>query len=311
MQLARAVGLLAIAGALCAQDGATFSADVKVANLLATVRDRDGKVVKDLTKDDFVIEEDGRPQTIRYFTRESDLQLTVGLLVDTSRSMQAVFATERVATVRFLDQVLREDRDLAFVMHFDIRVGVLQDFTSSKEKLAAALAKLKIPKIPSTLLYDAIAKASTDLMKQRSGRKAFILLSDGMDVRSHTSIGTAIEYAQRADTIIYTILFSHRMGRPGRGGGAGSNNRPARNRQQQKGPRVMERLARETGGGYFAVSEENPIDKIYAQIEEDLRNQYSIGYTPETTGDKKFRKITLTTKRQDLVVRTRAGYYPK
>jgi|HubBroStandDraft_6_1064221.scaffolds.fasta_scaffold55441_2 VWFA-related protein len=307
MQLARAVGLLAIAGALCAQDGATFSADVKVANLLATVRDRDGKVVKDLTKDDFVIEEDSRPQTIRYFTRESDLPLTVGLLVDTSRSMQTVFEPERVATVKFLDQVLREDRDLAFVMHFDIGVGVLQGFTSSKEKLAAALAKLKIPKIPSTLLYDAIAKASTDLMKAQGGRKAFILLSDGMDVRSHSSIGAAIEYAQRADTIIYSVLFSHRRIRLGRGAGA----RAARN-PRQKGPRVMERLARETGGGYFVVSEENPIGKIYAQIEEDLRNQYSIGYTPDRLdGDKNFRKIALTTKRKDLVVRTREGYYPK
>jgi VWFA-related protein len=306
MRLARAIGFLAIAGALHAQD-VTFSADVKVVNLLATVRDRDGKVVKDLTRDDFLIEEDGRPQEIRYFTQESDLPLTVGLLVDTSRSMQTVFETERVATVKFLDQVLRQDRDLAFVMHFDIGVGVLQGFTSSKEQLAAALAKLKIPKIPSTLLYDAIAKASTDLMKTQSGRKAFILLSDGMDVRSHTSIGTAIEYAQRADTIIYSVLFSHRMGRPARGG-----SKAARNRQQQKGPRVMQRLARETGGGYFAVSDENPIDKIYAQIEEDLRNQYSIGYTPDRPdGDKNFRKITLTTKRQDLVVRTREGYYPK
>jgi VWFA-related protein len=309
MRPTRVIGLLAIAGSLCAQDpAATFSADVKVVSVLATVRDRDGKVVKDLTKDDFVIEEDGRPQTIRYFTRESDLPLTVGLLVDTSRSMQTVFETERVATVKFLDQVLRQDRDLAFVMHFDIGVGVLQGFTSSKEKLAAALTKLKIPKIPSTLLYDAIAKASTDLMKAQSGRKAFILLSDGMDVRSKTSIGTAIEYAQRADTIIYSVLFSHRRIRLGRGGGG----RADQNRQKQKGPRVMERLARETGGGYFAVSEDNPIDKIYAQIEEDLRNQYSIGYTPDRTdGDKNFRKITLTTHRKDLVVRTREGYYPK
>ncbi len=302
MRLTRAIGLLAIAGALCAQD-ATFSADVKVVNLLATVRDRDGKVVKDLTKDDFVVKEDGRPQAIRYFTRESDLPLTVGLLVDTSCSMQTVFEPERVATGKFLDQVLREDRDLAFVMHFDSKVGVLQGFTSSKEKLAAALAKLKLPRICATRLYDAIRQASSDLMKQQNGRKAFILLSDGMDVRSKTSIGTAIEYAQRADTLIYSVLFAHRPL---------INIRLGLNRRKMRGPKVMERLARETGGGYFAVSEENPIDKIYARIEEELRNQYSIGYTPNRTdGDKKFRKITLTPKRADLVVRTREGYYPK
>jgi VWFA-related protein len=211
MRLAIGIGLLAMAGTLCAQDS-TFSADVNVVNLLATVRDRDGKVVKGLTRDDFVVTEDGRLQTIRYFTQESDLPLMIGLLVDTSRSMQTVFEPERVASTQFLDQVLREDRDLAFVMHFDIRVGVLQGFTSSKEQLAAALAKLKIPTRASTLLYDAVRQASADLMIKQNGRKAFILLSDGVDVRSKTSIGTAIECAQRADTIIYTILFVHRRG---------------------------------------------------------------------------------------------------
>jgi VWFA-related protein len=302
MRLARGLAFLAMAGALRAQD-ATFSADVKVVSLLATVRDRDGKFVKDLTKDDFVVEEDGRPQTIRYFTRESDLPLTVGLLVDTSCSMRTVFEPERVATGKFLDQVLREDRDLAFVMHFDSKVGVLQGFTSSQEQLRAALAKLKLPRICATRLYDAIRQASSDLMKQQNGRKAFILLSDGMDVRSHTSIGTAIEYAQRADTLIYSILFAHR---PLVTIGLGLNG------QKRRGPKVMERLARETGGGYFAVSEDKSIEQIYAEIEEELRNQYSIGYTPDRPdGDKTFRKITLTAARKDLVVRTRAGYYPK
>jgi VWFA-related protein len=310
MFLARCVGLVTIAGTLAAQD-ATFSADVKVVSLLATVRDRDGNVVKGLTRDDFIVKEDGRRQDIRYFAQESSLPLTIGLLVDTSRSMQTLIKIVRADSGRFFEQVLHDPRDVAFVMHFDYKVGVLQGFTASREQLAGALNKLKIPAIPSTLLYDAVVQASSDLMKAQTGRKAFILLSDGMDVRSQASLTTAIEYAQRADTMIYSILFAHKMNRPGRGRGIniaiGSGGK-----RRLSGPKVMERLARETGGGYFAVAENNPIEKIYAQIEEELRNQYSIGYTPDRSDkDKEFRKITLTTKRKDLIVRTREGYYPK
>src|SRR5215471_17601936 len=120
----------------CYGDGqeVKFSSDVKVVTLLATVRDRSGAIVKDLNKEDFRLEEDGRPQTIRYFSRESGLPLTITLLVDTSRSMQTVFQPERIASNRFLEQVLRPDRDLAAVVHFDVQVEVLQGFTSSREK---------------------------------------------------------------------------------------------------------------------------------------------------------------------------------
>ncbi len=287
-----------------AQD-ATFSADVKVVNVLATVRDRDGAIVKNLSKDDFEIQDNGRRQTIKYFSHESNLPLTIGMLVDTSRSMQTIFDPVRAASGTFFDQVLHNPEDRAFVMHFDWKVGVLQDLTSSREDLAAALEKLKIPKIPSTLLYDGIREGAEKHMKQLNGRKAFIVLSDGMDVRSQSSIATAIEYAQRADTIIYTVNFPHA---------------PAARRLAKKGklpPRfkkageVMQRLARETGGGYFVVSEDNPVEKIFAQIEDELRNQYSIGYTPDRpAADGKYRKLTLSVTPKGLTVRTREGYYP-
>jgi len=285
----------------------TFSSDVNVVSLLATVHDRNGAVVKNLNKEDFRLEEDGRPQTIRYFTRESDLPLTVVLLVDTSRSMQTVFEPERIASNRFLEQVLREDRDAAAVVHFDVQVEMLQGFTSSREKLADALDKLEIPPRPATLLYDAVQQTSEDLMRKQSGRKAFILLSDGMDFKSQTSLGTAIEYAQRADTMIYSILFARRNLIPARRR-RGQALRPA----QIRGPKVMARLAEETGGGYFAVSAKQSIEKIYAQIEDELRNQYSIGYTPDRIEkDGKYRKLKLTTIKKGLIVRTRDGYYPK
>jgi VWFA-related protein len=144
-------------------------------------------------------------------------------------------------------------------------------------------------------------------MRKQPGRKAFILLSDGMDVHSQTSLGTAIEYAQRADTIIYSILFAHHANRP-----LMVKRQLVMMTQQLKGAKVMERLARETGGGYFAVSEQNPIGHIYSQIEDDLRNQYSIGYSsdrPDTNG--KYRKLKLTAVKKGLVVRTRDGYYPQ
>jgi VWFA-related protein len=175
----------------------TFSADVKVVTILATVRDNENRTIKNLTKDDFVLEEDGRPQTIQYFSRESDLPLTIGLLVDTSRSQIHVLEPERKASYVFLDKILRE-KDQAFVAHFDIRVNLLQGMTSSLEDLAKALQELRIPRRGSTLLYDAIKETSEGLMRKQTGRKAFIVLSDGVDVRSEATMGTAIEYAPRA-----------------------------------------------------------------------------------------------------------------
>jgi VWFA-related protein len=165
---------------------------------------------------------------------------------------------------------------------------------------------LKIPLRAGTKLYDAIRQTSDDLMKKQSGRKAIVLRSDGMDVRSRTSLSTAIEAAQRADTIIYAILFDSRPNR-GRGGitiAIGPN--------PNRGPKIMERLARETGGGFFEVSDSLPVDQIYARIEEELRSQYSIGYAPDRADSRgKYRRLKLTTVQKGLVVRTRDGYYPK
>jgi VWFA-related protein len=307
MRLSHCALLLALLTPCAAQDP-KFSSEVKVVALLVTVHDANGAIVKNLTKDDFRLEEDGRPQTIRYFSRESDLPLKIAMLVDTSRSMQTVFEPERAASIRFFDQVLREDRDLAAIVHFDIAVETLQGLTSSREKLAAALALLRIPSRGSTHLYDAVRQTSDDLMRKQTGRKAFILLSDGNDVHSHTTISNAIEAAQRADTIIYSVLFAGSIFRPA--GGIGGI--AVRGALAARGQKTMERLARETGGEYFKVSSNNPIDKIYARIEEDLRNQYSIGYTPvRPDTDGKYRKLKLTTTQKGPVVRTRDGYYPR
>jgi len=304
MRISRRSLLVGTAASLWAQDS-KFSTDVNVVTLLATVHDRDGRVVKNLTREDFVLQDDGTPQTISYFAAESDLPLTIGLLVDTSRSQTDVLEPERQASSVFLDQVLREDMDMAFVVQFNTRVELVQGFTSSRQELAAALNRLRIPGVAATLLYEAVRQISEILMRPQQGRKAFILLSDGVSFRDQTSIGTAIEYAQRADTIIYSILFAEgiKLYRPGFASRAIAH---------QHGKGVMQRLARETGGAYFEVSNNNPIEKVYAEIEDALRNQYSIGYAPQSAAQPgQYHKIKLTTKQPGLMVQTRDGYYSK
>ena len=283
----------------------TFSTGVNLVELLATVRDKTGRFVKDLTKDDFSLQEDGRPQTILHFSQESNQPLKIGLLVDTSRSQTWVLERERKASFTFLDQVLRAD-DSAFVLHFDIHVELLQGFTSSREELTKALDALKIPWRPSTLLFDAVRRASEELMKRQSGRKAFILLSDGGDVRSKASIGTAIEYAQRADTLIYSIEFGPSLLR------AFPALISVAKIQREHGRNTMRRLAEETGGRYFEESKDESISQIYREIEDELRNQYSIAYTSDRRdGSKDYRKISLTLADKNLIAQTRPGYYPK
>jgi len=313
------------AAILCAQDATTFSADVRVVNLFATVHDAQGRVVRNLTADDFTLEEDGRPQTIRYFSHESDLPLTLGLLIDTSLSQRRVLGEERSASYRFLSQVLRPDKDRAFVIHFDREVELLQDLTSSRQKLDDALAELEIPtRAPrsggrrggpdagrwrggGTRLYDSVLLASEEVIRKDerklSGRKALILLTDGVDTGSKVTLARAIESAQRADALVYSILFSdpemqsdRRQDYRGRYSGV-------------DGGQILQRLSRETGGSFFEVSDNKPISAIYAQLEEELRSQYSVGYTPDGDASPGYRKIHLATKQPGLLVETRDGYY--
>jgi VWFA-related protein len=326
---------------LAAQSDTTFSADVKVVNVLATVRNKQGQIVNNLTKDDFLLTEDGRPQTIRYFSRETDLPLTLGLLVDTSGSVRQVIGQERGASHVFLEDVLRPDKDQAFILHFDREVELLQDLTNSREKLLHAVDELEIGqpgggssgggyprggqypgggRRGGTLLYDAIYLASNELMSKQKGRKAVVVLSDGKDNGSKESIYQAIESAQRADTLVYSILFAdeeaYPMVSPGLGGYGrrrGGLGGPMPRYPQSSGPdgkKVLQQLSKETGGSFFAASKKESIDKIYAHIQEELRNQYSLGYTSDQASGSGYRKIALTVKEKGSVVQTRDGYYP-
>jgi VWFA-related protein len=323
------------------QSGKVFTGGVKVVNVFATVRDKKGQIEKDLKQDDFTIDEDGRPQTIRYFAKESNLPLTLGLLVDTSGSMRRMIETERGASFKFLDQVLREDKDVAFLIHFDYEVELLQDLTPSRKLLQDALSQLSASNGPQlqqrgqqnpypssggagggrqhggTTLYDSILLASNELMKKQTGRKAIILLTDGDDNGSKSTMTEAISAAQKADTQCYAVRFADESSNPNRfggfsGPGMGRRNgggRPPMQQSRGDGKKVLERIAQETGGGYFEGGKKESLDDLYRQIQDELRNQYSLGYTPDKDTGPGYRAVRVLTKNKNLVVQARDGYY--
>lgn len=343
----RAAASLCVASRAFAQKDSTFSTDVKVVNVLATVRNGKGEVVRDLKKDDFVLEEDSHPETIRFFSPEIDLPLTLGLLVDVSLSQRRVLGEERHASSTFLKQVLREDKDRAFLIQFERDVELVKDLTSSRQELETAVNSLDAPELKrpgddsgsrtggggypgggrrgggggsggGTSLYDAVYLASNEVLKKQPGRKAVIVLSDGIDRSSKTGLTSAIESAQRTDTLVYSIYFADDQeqrggsfgpvfggGGMGRGGGRG---RRMPQESRPDGKKILERLSKETGGTFFEVSKKRPLDDIFKQIEEELRSQYSLGYTPEAGGSG-YRKIHVTVKPKGLVVQAREGYY--
>jgi VWFA-related protein len=250
-------------------------------------------------------------------------------------------------------------RDQAFIVRFDFEVELEQDLTTNRQKLEDALSKLNSPEFSrggssssdpddqsgqngqggqqgghhrggrgaGTLLYDAIWLSSEDVMRKQQGRKALVLLTDGDDRGSKESLESAIEAAQRSDTLVYSILFKDPdapgnggyggpYGGGGRGGGMGGGGRHGGGGSQQEsrpdGKKVLERISRETGGRFFEVTKKQSIDDIYAAINDELRSQYSIGYKPEPAdAGPGYHKIQLSTDRKDLSVQTREGYYAK
>jgi VWFA-related protein len=336
------------------QQGPTISVNVKLVTMFATVRDKHGALIRNLTKDDFVLQQDGHPQTITYFAPDSDLPLTLGLLVDTSGSQRRVLDQERDASHGFIDHLLREDKDKAFVIHFDHEVELLQDLTSSRQKLEASLDQLGRPQFSQagsggssgsdpgsdssggggrgshggyggggTLLYDAVYLASDELMKKQQGRKAIVVLTDGVDRGSKETLRDAIDTAQRADTLVYSILFADKdaygngggygaghMGGMGGGGMGGGGHRRYPQESRPDGKKILQQLSKETGGRFFEVTKKESIDQIYAEIDEELRNQYALGYTPaKADADAGYHKIELTVKQKDAALQTREGFY--
>jgi len=295
----------------------TLKVNVEVVQLFFNVKDKHGALIPNLTKDDFQIAEDGKPQTIKYFKAETDLPLTLGILIDSSGSQMRVLEMEKEVGGSFLENTLRP-KDEAFVISFDVDINLLQDFTNSVSRLKRALNQAKINNgggscngvpglgggpIPcsssgprGTALYDAVYLASHDEFSHEIGRKAMILLTDGEDQGSRLKIREAIEAAQKADAICYVLLIADR-GFYGFGGYGGDS--------------AMKKLTEETGGRMIEVG--NKIDKLkqaFEQISNELRSQYNIGYTPTNSArDGSFRKIEIHSKQGDYKIQARSGYY--
>jgi len=292
----------------------TLKVNVNVVQLFFNVKDKHGALIPNMTKDDFEIAEDGKPQTIKYFTAESNLPLTIGMMIDSSGSQRNVIDMEKEVGGAFLRQILT-DKDEAFVISFDISVDLLQDFTRDNHRLQAALNKAKVNvdyssggvpgmgggpvpqhgNSPGTLLYDAVYLSAHDMLAKEVGRKAMILLTDGQDEGSRLKIQDAIESAQKADAIVYVLLCADR----GFYGGFGYS-----------GESEMHKLTEQTGGRVINVG--NKFDKLrdaFDQIAAELRSQYNIGYTPTNTKqDGTYRKLEIKNK-QNYKIQSRAGYY--
>jgi len=290
----------------------TLKVNVNVVQLFFNVKDKHGALIPNLTKDDFEVREDSTPQTVKYFTAETNLPLTLGIMIDASGSQRNVLDMEKEVGGAFLHQILT-DKDEAFVISFDITVDLLQDFTRDIHRLQAALNKAKvnvdytsgIPGMgggpvpqhnsPGTLLYDAVYLSAHDMLAKEVGRKAMILLTDGQDEGSRLKVQDAIEAAQKADSIVYVLLCADR----GFYGGFGYS-----------GESEMRRLTEQTGGRVINVG--NKFDKLkeaFDQIAAELRSQYNIGYTPTNTKlDGSYRKLEIKC-RQNYKIQSRTGYY--
>ena len=290
----------------------TFKANVNVVNLFFNVKDKRGALIPNMIKEDFQIFEDGKPQTIKYFNANTDLPLTLGLLIDTSGSQMRVLPMEQEIGAAFLSEVLQK-KDLAFVINFDLDADLVQDFTNSPHELRVALNKVKINAPPcggapglgggplpsncrgGTVLYDAIYLAAEEKLRNEVGRKALIILTDGEDEGSRLKIRDAIEAAQKSDAIVYVLLIADR----GFYGGFGYS-----------GDSAMKKICEQTGGRMIVVgNNDKKLKEGFDQIAAEMRSQYNIGYTPTNrTLDGTFRKIEIKTK-EGYKIQSRAGYY--
>jgi VWFA-related protein len=284
----------------------TLHQNVNLVDLYFTARDKQG-FITNLARTDCSLMEDKTPQTIKNFTQEKKLPLTIGILLDTSGSQQNVLPIEQQAASEFLRDVLKT-KDEAFLISFDINVDLLADYTNRASEISRALNKATIntgagtgsvtgngnPR--GTLLYDAVFLAAHDKLSVEAGRKVIVMLTDGGDQGSQETLKSATEAAQKANTIVYVILIADN----GFGGYGGF----------YTGDRDMEKLATDTGGRVINVGNNGrKLQDAFAQIEDELRTQYLLSYTPTNSkADGTYRKIDLSCGK-GLKVQARKGYY--
>jgi VWFA-related protein len=263
-----------------------------VVNVFVTVRNRKGGLVRGLKRQDFELREDGRAQTIRYFSADSDLPLTLGLLFDVSGSQRKVLEQQKGAARAFLAKMLRSG-DSAFFVAFDRDVTLLD---------AAGFEVLTTDRSGSqgTALFNALLRAA-ERVRAEPGRKALVVLSDGIDTASSARAEAAITALQRADTMVYPVHFYDRDVFAFEVPSPALDNLRA-------GKRMLERIAKETGGAFHEVSGERTLEDTFTQIQEELRYQYSLGYSPGP-GRSGYRKLRVQVKLRGLQVQARDGYF--
>jgi VWFA-related protein len=291
----------------------SIKVDIDVVNILFNVRDKKSGLVGNLEKDAFTVFEDGKQQEIKYFNRETDQPLTIGLLIDVSASQMNLIDIEKNAAYQFFGSVLRK-QDLAFLISFGADAELLQDYTNSAKLLRAGLEGLHVNssvgglhpgpvptvyKPKGTILYDAVVLASADQLKGQVGRKALVLITDGEDQGSTYSIKQAVEAAQRADAIIYGFYYVDRQFYSQGGlvfGGVSDG--------------ALRQLSEDTGGHVFHVDRKMTLQNAFEQLQNELRSQYAIGYTPTNPAkDGTFRHIEIRTGNKEWKVQTRKGYF--
>jgi VWFA-related protein len=305
--------LMALAPLLPAQDE-PIRVDVNLVSVLASVRGKNGALIGNLQQADFRIFEDGKEQSIKNFTRETDLPLTIGLLVDTSESQERLIEIEQRAASQFFSKVLRQ-KDEAFLIQFGAEAELLQDSTNSVRLLQEGLRQLRLSvpvgglhpgPVPTmqnqagTILYDAVYLAANDRLRSDVGRKAIVIITDGVDTGSKISRDKAIEAAQKADAIIYSIYYADRAAYGGFGtinlGGGGEGE--------------LRRMSSETGGQVFHVDRGHSLDDAFREIQDEMRSQYAITYQPPNPKrDGTYHKIDIKLASKDNKVQARKGYY--
>jgi hypothetical protein len=269
---------------------AQFTSSVRVVNVFVTVRDNKGQLVRGLQRGDFQVSEDGRAQDIRYFSADSDLPLTLGLLFDISGSQRSVIQKQREAAQEFLRKTLR-DGDSSFLIAFDRRVMMLKDLATLDVQGDASRG---------TALFDAIVQAA-NRVKDDPGRKMLVVLSDGIDTASTAREVDAITAAAHANTLVYPIRFYDQEVFKFQVPSPALDNLMA-------GKKTLETIAKETGGAMYEVSGARTLENNFERIQQEVRQQYSLGYTP-MAGKAGYRKLHVTVRQRGLSVQARDGYF--
>jgi len=285
---------------------------VNLVNIIATVVTHREKLVTDLDQSDFQVFEDGQEQKIQFFTRETDLPLRIGLLIDTSNSIRERLEFEKDAAIDFLHNTLRRGKDQAFLMIFDNEPAVVQDFTEDAGLLTDAVQRQRAG--GGTALYDAIVRASAKLADaplpadHSAIRRVVVVITDGDDNLSTASRSAAIDAAERAGAAIYCISSSTQWVSAVET--ADPRKRVGRKYQLEEQDKVLVEFASQTGGRAFFPYSVDDLGQSFQDIGEELRNQYSLAYIPPNRpADGRFRKIDVRVSRKGLVVRSRKGYY--